>query len=167
MGKEGRPPRRFGQQFAKSFVSLLGLRGVPLLRPPLVFFAFVFTTVTQSNRKGPGSSHWSSGGPMARWSPLLYSLYRTLLQVQGKTQPWRERKEKAAPGLPVAFALLSSASYTVPPLPQDCRFPKTGSWTGTPVSSPQETPQIYLHRNHYHTPTWIYKPHTTAPHKHT
>lgn len=104
---------------------------------------------------------------MARWSPLLYSLYRTLLQAQGKTQPWRERKEKAALGLPVAFALLSLASYTVPPLPQDCRFPKPGSWRGTPVSSPQESPQIYFHSNHYHTPTWIYKPHTTAPHKHT
>lgn len=128
-----------------------GPEGVPLWRPPLVFFAFGFTTVTQSNRRGPGSSH--SGGPTARWSPLLYSLYRALLQVQGRTQPWRERKGKAAPGLPVAFALLSLASYTVPPPPQDCKIPKLGSWTGTPVSSPQKTPHIYLHRNHNHTPT--------------
>lgn len=89
--KAGRPPQRFGRQLARSLVSLLALRvclsgGLPH------FFAFRFTTVTQSNLKGPGSSHSSSEGPMARWSPSLYSLYRTLLQVLGK-DPALEREE--------------------------------------------------------------------------
>lgn len=56
---------------------------------------------SQGNLKVLAPPTPSSGGLWPSDLPCFISLHRTLLQVQGKTQPWREGKGNAAPGLPV------------------------------------------------------------------
>lgn len=127
---------------------------------------------SQSNLKVLAPPTPSSGGLWPSDLPCFISLHRTLLQVQGKTQPWREGKGNAAPGLPVCGP--SSPSLTplnspmlAPRLQLSQTMPVDRDPPPSPMLSPQETLQIYLHRNHNRTPTWLCKPHPRAPHKHT
>lgn len=135
--------------------------GVPLWRPPLVFFAFGFARVTQAaTLKVLAPPSLSSGGPMARCLPCFVHLHRALLQGQGKSQPWRGGRERKGRQPRPTCGPCSPLLILHSPRPAlDSQFPKPGSWTGTcvqpsgnPSALSSQEPQSHTHLDLQTTP---------------